>query len=147
MRRSFVAVKRFSTKFQSSPPVAGGCVQDRSTVQKAVLIVSILTPRCRGVRHIHDTFLGRYQLVSILTPRCRGVRPGDIAVVRGVAGGFNPHPPLPGGASRYRQHHGKRWTVSILTPRCRGVRHMSEYLLVAGVWFQSSPPVAGGCVD
>ena len=159
--------------FQSSSPVAGGCDRGRDLAQSAEDRVSILIPRCRGMRQSRSSDARPLGPVSILIPRCRGMRPAPVTTspesnamevsiliprCRGIRRpwpprcrsrrcGFNPHPPLPGDATgAVRRLAGRVRRVSILIPRCRGMR----LLKVRGdnakiVGFQSSSPVAGGC--
>ncbi len=89
--------------FQSSSPVAGGCDGlERSVLPHQPAVVSILIPRCRGMRRCRRRRESVVSRVSILIPRCRGMRRSVQSSPRSPSGRFNPHPPLPGDATAWQ---------------------------------------------
>ena len=109
--------------------------------------VSILAPRCRGAQHAVCANRYSWSLLFQSSPPVAGGRNTATLTVRIRWMGFNPRPPLPGGATEHVAYLSEYPEVSILAPRCRGAQRLPRPRRGSASLFQSSPPVAGGRND
>ena len=146
--------------FQSTPPCAGGDIDNRGAV--ACQIISIHAPLCGGRQFFPAEFPARCQFQS--TPPCAG---GDQGVsgycyifskfqsTPPCAGGdslplimdefqvISIHAPLCGGRPLHRNRRVAHDGISIHAPLCGG-RQAVRSLTPEFLQFQSTPPCAGG---
>ncbi len=159
-----------NAEFQSSPPGFGGRYRLLDILRGQYGTVSILAPRFWGALHVAHGGANPINSRFQSSPPGFGGRYQRTGGVLSVPAGFNPRPPVLGGATiirlvpqamrhlfqssppgfggRYQlfQHRARRnIRVSILAPRFWGALHEhAGGRHPANLWFQSSPPGFGG---